>query len=584
MCTLNNIEWKAIDWKIVQSKVFVWQQEIYTASKNGDISSVRKLQHVLLKSKEAKLLAVRRVTQDNQGKKTAGIDGIKSLNPKQRLELAGKLCFPTPASPLRRVWLPKPGRTEKRPLGIPTIHDRALQALLKLAMEPEWEARFEPNSFGFRPGRSALDAVAAIKNCLVKRSKYVLDADIAKCFDTIDHAKLLDKIGFKGIYRTQLKYWLKAGVLDANIFQQTEKGTPQGGIISPLLANIALHGLETHLKGCFADIPVHFGTSGLKMEPGDAKKSLHVIRYADDFVILHYNRDVVLRCKEETQKFLADIGLELSTAKTRLAHTLVLNESDTAELGFDGTTGFNFLGFTFKQFKTVHRSAWNRGERLGFKTLVYPSKASLKKHQDKLKYIVLDKGKGLDQRRLIKTLNPVIRGWASYFGTSDANTTGHLAKQDHLLYLKLRRWSKRIKGSAMGGTSFWFKAGTRRWNFGIKNFIKLISHTEYSLPLNSSEGYVRVRQNASPFDGNETYWSSRISRLPRHPTIIKKLLKKQKGRCKWCGLIFTDDDIIEKDHIIPRRKPFNGPNELSNLQLLHRHCHDTKTATEIASP
>jgi RNA-directed DNA polymerase len=581
MCTLN-LEWKAIDWKSVQSKVFVWQQEIYTASKGGDIRTVRKVQRVLLNSIEAKLLATRRVTQDNKGKKTPGVDGISELSPKERIELAGKLCFPTRPKPLRRVWLPKPGKTEKRPLGIPTIQDRALQGLLKLAMEPEWEARFEANSYGFRPGRSPHDAIAAIKGCISKRSKYVLDADIAKCFDSIDHDKLLDKVGFKkGAYRTQLRYWLKAGVLDANVFQPTETGTPQGGVISPLLANIALHGLENHLKDHVAGMKLYFGTSNKKMGTKDARSSVHVIRYADDFVVLHYSREVLLACREETKKFLAEIGLELSAAKTRLTHTLELKADDTSELGFDGIVGFNFLGFTIKQWKSIHRSMYHKKTKLGFKTLVIPSKDSQKKHQRKLKQVILKDGLGLDQTKLIEILNPIIRGWASYFGVSDANSAGILSKQGYLLYLKLRKWSKRKKGSIKGGTSYWFKTPNSNWSFGIKNQIKLVSYGDHSLPLNSTDGYVKIRGEASPFDGNESYWTARFNRIPGHTTVTKILLRKQKGKCKWCGLPFTDDDVIERDHIIPRREPFNGSNEISNLQLLHRHCHDIKTANEV---
>lgn len=578
MSTLNIKEWRAIDWKLVQSKVLAWQKEIYTASKQNDIRTVRKIQHVLLNSYEAKLLAVRRVTQDNRGKKTAGIDGVKSLTPKQRLEMVGILKFPTPSKPVRRVWIPKPGKKEKRSLGIPTMHDRCLQGLFKLAMEPEWEARFEPNSFGFRPGKNAHDAVSAIRNCIDKNSKYVIDADIAACFPSIDHSALLNKIGFTGKYRTQIKYWLKAGVLDSNVFEKTEVGTPQGGIISPLLANIALHGLEEHLKGCFSDIPTYYSLSGKKIASINAPKSLHVIRYADDFVVLHNNRKVILRCLEETKKFLSTVGLELSVAKTRLTHTLELREDDTKELGFDGKVGFNFLGFTIKQFKSVHRSAKLNGIKLGYKTLIYPSSDSLKKHQESLAKIILRDGRSLDQSRLIAALNPVVHGWACYFGVSDANTMDQLVKQDHLMYLKLRKWSKR-KGSAKKGAAYWFKSETRKWNFGIKDGIFLVTHFQYSLPFGSM-GYVRVRSHSSPFDGDDKYWNERNKRNPSHTKTVKILLKNQEGRCAWCGLQFRDDDVMEKDHIIPLRKPFNGSDEMDNLQLLHGHCHDTKTAQE----
>lgn len=573
-------EWRAINWKLVQSRVLKLQQEIYTASKVNDMKQLRKLQHVLLKSYEGKLLAVRKVTQDNRGKSTAGIDGVKKLTPEERLIMVERLNIPTKAQPVRRVWIPKPGKKELRPLGIPTIHDRCLQCLLKLAMEPEWEARFEPTSYGFRPGKNAHDAIAAIKNCLIHEPKYVLDADIKACFPSINHTALLNKIGFKGKYRKQIKFWLEAGVMDNGIFEHTDVGTPQGGIISPLLANIALHGLEIYLKQCFADIPTYFTTSGKKKSNTDSRKGLHVIRYADDFVILHSSREVVLRCAEETKKFLLLMGLELSESKTRLTHSLELKENDTKELGFDGIVGFNFLGFTVKQFYSVHRSATYRKKKLGYKTLIYPSRISINKHQRNLADIILKHGINLSQLALISKLNPVIRGWASYFGVSDANTMQFLTKQDHLLYFKLRRWSKRKKGSVVKGISYWFKTPTRKWNFGIKNICKLVDHAKYSLPLNGKGGYTRARGEKSPFDGDDIYWIERKTKNPRSPNTIRFLLKRQKGRCALCGEIFTDDDIMEKDHIIPRRKPFYGSDKVINLQLLHGHCHDNKTALE----
>lgn len=175
--------WNTIPWKKIQIHVFKLQKRIYRASSRDDVRTVRKLQRLLMKSRSAKLLAVRRVTQDNQGKKTAGVDGVKSLTPEQRLALVDTLTIGQKAQPVRRVWIPKPGSKEMRPLGIPTIHDRALQALVKLALEPEWEARFEANSYGFRPGRSCHDAIQAIHTAINHKPKYVLDADIAKCFD-----------------------------------------------------------------------------------------------------------------------------------------------------------------------------------------------------------------------------------------------------------------------------------------------------------------------------------------------------------------------------------------------------------------
>jgi RNA-directed DNA polymerase len=204
-----------------------------------------------MSSWSAKCLATRRVTQDNQGKKTSGVDGRAALEPEERLVLAHTLSLGAKPQPIRRVWIPKPGTDEQRPLGIPTIADRARQALVKLALEPEWEARFEPNSYGFRPGRSCHDAVAAIFQSIKQCPKYVLDADIAKCFERIDHGALLEKLNTFPRLRRVIKGWLEAGVLDGDRLFPTEQGTPQGGVLSPLLANVALHGLEKAVLDAF---------------------------------------------------------------------------------------------------------------------------------------------------------------------------------------------------------------------------------------------------------------------------------------------------------------------------------------------
>jgi retron-type reverse transcriptase/5-methylcytosine-specific restriction endonuclease McrA len=219
------VEWKDTNWRKLERVVFKLQKRIYRATQRGDVKAVRKLQKTLMRSWSAKCLAVRKVTQDNQGKKTAGIDGVKSLTPLQRLELVSKLSLNQKAKPTRRVWIPKPGSEEKRPLGIPTMYDRALQALVKQTIEPEWEARFEPNSFGFRPGRSCHDAIEAIFTVIAQKSRYVLDADISKCFDCINHEALLEKLNTFPTIRRQIRAWLKAGVIDKGVFDDTSEGT-----------------------------------------------------------------------------------------------------------------------------------------------------------------------------------------------------------------------------------------------------------------------------------------------------------------------------------------------------------------------
>src|SRR5947209_9962333 len=240
--------WNQLPWRKLEKHVFRIQKRIFRASQCGNTRAVHKLEKLLMKSEAARLLAVRRVTQDNQGKKTAGVDGIKSVKPQDRFVMASQIhptCWKHQASqPVRRVWIPKLGKAEKRPLGIPPMIERCKQALAKMALEPEWEAKFEPNSYGFRPGRSCHDAREAIFHCISQKEKYVLDADIAKCFDRINHQALLEKLATIPTIRQIIKSWLKAGMMEGEKLFPTEEGTPQGGIISPLLANIALHGLE----------------------------------------------------------------------------------------------------------------------------------------------------------------------------------------------------------------------------------------------------------------------------------------------------------------------------------------------------
>ena len=279
--------WNEIDWKTVEKQVFKLQKRIYKASASGNVKLVHSLQRLLTKSYYGKLLATRRVTQDNQGKKTAGVDGVKSLNPSQRTELVRDLKLKGKCKPTRRVNIPKPNG-ETRPLGIPCMEDRAKQALVKLALEPEWEAKFEPNSYGFRPARSAHDAIGAIFLTINQKAKYVLDADIAKCFDRIDHNKLLTKLNTYPRLRREIKSWLKSGYMDGKDLFPTKEGTPQGGVISPLLANIALHGMETELKKLARTWK---GNKQKNME------NLSIIRYADDFVILHKDIEKIHECK-----------------------------------------------------------------------------------------------------------------------------------------------------------------------------------------------------------------------------------------------------------------------------------------------
>ena len=558
--TLNKnqtVEWSEINWRKAERLTFKLQKRIFQASERGDVKAVRKLQKTLINSWSAKCIAVRRVTQDNQGKNTAGVDGIKSLTPKQRMNLVGRLKLTNKVKPTRRVNIPKPGTTETRPLGIPTINDRALQALVKLALEPEWEAKFEPNSYGFRPGRSCHDAIEAIFISIKQKDKYVLDADISKCFDRIDHKALISKIHTYPTLSRQIQAWLRAGYMDGKELFPTNDGTPQGGVISPLLANIALHGMEERVKQ-YAET--------LKGRKLANRQSLSLIRYADDFVIIHEDLNVVKKCQEIIANWLSDMGLELKPSKTKLTHTL--NE-------IEGNVGFEFLGFHVQQHRVGnYRCAKNpKGTLLGFTTLITPSKAKIKTHLVKIAKVI-DTHKTAPQAALISKLNPIIRGWSNYYTTVVSKAT--FSKVDTLTYDKLRAWARTRGKGSINKDKYWRTVGDKDWCFSTEDGIELFNHA--STPI---VRHTKVKGKASPFNGDWIYWSKRRGEYPETPSRVSKLIKKQKGICPHCGLYFTSTDIVEVDHIKPTS--IGGKDIYDNLQLLHKHCHDTKTAKDGSS-
>jgi RNA-directed DNA polymerase len=539
-------EWRDIDWPKVEDDVHTLQRRIYRASQREDVKVVHRLQRLLMSSWSAKCLAIRRVTQDNQGKKTPGVDGVASLGPEERLLLIENLSLDAKPQPTRRVWIPKPGTDEKRPLGIPTMYDRALQALVKLALEPEWEARFEPNSYGFRPGRSCHDAVEAIFNGIKQCPKYVLDADIAKCFDCINHEALLNKLQTFSPLRRVVNAWLKAGVLDGGTLFPTEQGTPQGGVISPLLANVALHGLETAIVTAFPG-DKRLGTKTVAWKP-------MVVRYADDFVVMHRDLGVIRECQAIAQKWLRGMGLELKPSKTRIAHTL-------QEMGEN--VGFDFLGFTIRQFPAgKYRSGrYSTGKPVGFKTIIKPSKKKVILHQERLAEVVRHM-RNATQEALIKTLNPIIKGWCNYYRTVVSAKT--FTKVDAVLHHLLIRWAKRRhprKGLRWIVSKYWHDPV---WTFGTKDGQTLRRHSKTKIVR-----HVKVKGEKSPFDGDWKYWASRQSYYPGVSPWLALLLKRQHGKCLYCGLLFMPDDLLEVHHV------HHGPDKKTfTLEALHRHCHD----------
>jgi RNA-directed DNA polymerase len=534
--------WQEIPWTKVQRHVFRLQKRIYQATQRGDVRTVRKLQNLLSKSWYARLLAVRRVTQENKGKRTAGIDGAKSLKAPARWRLARQLRLDGKATPLRRIWIPKRGTSEKRPLGIPTQHDRAKQTLVRQALEPQWEAKLSAHFYGFRPGRSCHDAIEAIFHCIKYRPQYALKVDIAKCFDRIDHSALLAKLQSTPSIRRQVRAWLRSGIMEADTFTPTTAGTPQGGSVSPLLALIALHGIDEAITEVYPEA--------------------RVIAYADDCMVLHPDRSVLEHSQQLLTTWLADIGLALNATKTRIRHTL---EGDQP--------GMDFLGFHIRQYRVgKHQSGTTpQGVPLGHKTLIKPAKSNVADHLAELGRIVRE-ARAWPQVALIQKLNPKIRGWANYYRSGVSKAT--FSRLDYLMWAKLRHWAnwRHPKKTAGWVVKRYWTQRDARWVFATAatrgGLISLTFHNE--VPIRR---HFKVAGHRSPYDGDWVYWSARQGRYPTVSPRLATLLKKQKGRCAGCGLYFQHDDPLEIDHIDGNRKN----SRLINLQVLHGHCHDVKT-------
>src|SRR3989440_9708899 len=479
-----NRDRNSLPWGSLEQQVVRMQKQIFQASQRGDKQAVHTLQQRLMESEAARLLAVRRVAEENQGKNTAGVDGVKSLGPKERLEMASAIhpnhWSHQPSMPVRRVWVPKPGTVERRPLAILPMIDRCKQALVKLALEPEWEAKFEPHSYGFRPGRSTHDAIAAILVAIERQPSFVFDADIEEAFDSINQAVVLDKLQTYPALRQAINAWLTAGVVDGNTYSPSETGIAQGGVLSPLLMNVALHGMEAVVIEDAAN--------------GHGREQPLLARYADDFVILHADLKELQQAVRRVKHWLARVGLHLHADKTRFTHTLT---------PYQGQVGFDFLGFNIRQEPEEKIPRGQSGQqhlpggkaiitplarRLaphkhspGVKTIIKPSQEASKRHLAAIDQR-LQQLQTAPQGRVIAELNPLIVGWAAYYnGVVEAST---MSRYDDLVEQRLMNWaSKRHPGKERDWLlgRYWHRAGEHRRAFATQDGVQLRAYRQTSI-------------------------------------------------------------------------------------------------------
>jgi RNA-directed DNA polymerase len=516
------LDWGAIDWRACEQDVRRLRQRIFKAAREGDWPKVRNLQKLMLRSRATTLVSVRQVTQRNAGRKTAGIDGEVALTPEARARLAVRvhqsIASWNPRA-VKRVYIPKASnRAKLRPLGIPVLMDRCHQQRVRHALEPEWEARFEPRSYGFRPGRSCQDAIAAVysvcKGPTAKRA-WALDADLAAAFDNIDHDHLLACLGLFPA-RDLIRGWLKAGVFEAGKgFAPTEEGTPQGGVVSPCLLNVALHGLEeaagVRYRAC--------GTQAGNLTPG----SPATVRYADDVVVLCHSQQQAEQVKAQLAQWLAPRGLAFNEDKTKIVH---LSE------------GFDFLGFSVRRYNNS-------------KLLIKPSKAAVRRLRERLA-AEMRTLRGGNAMMVIAALSPIIRGWAAYYrGVVSSELFSWL---DSYLWKLLYKWATRrhrnkpkrwIVGRYFGKFN---KFRNDRWVFGDRNSGAYLVKFSWT----AIQRHVLVTGAASPDDpALAQYWATRRNKVkPPLDRYTLHLLTRQHGLCPLCG-----------DHLLTAGQPPNSPEQ-----------------------
>lgn len=541
--------WHSLDWAKIQTSVRKTQLKIAQATGEGNWRRVKRLQRMLTHSFHGRCLAVRRVTE-NRGRKTPGVDGEKWATPRSKFQAVMRLSEKRGyrPQPLRRVWIPKPGKQEKRPLGIPTMLDRAMQALYLLALEPVIESTSDPKSYGFRPDRSTADAMTELFHLLAPEVApvWVLEGDIKGFFDNINHDWLCRNVPMD---RTVLRKWLRAGVIDRRQIMATEAGTPQGGIISPCLANATLNGLETQLKRHLAK------KLGVKKA---GRTKVQVMRYADDFVITAASKELLENeVRPWVEQFLSVRGVELSREKTQITHI---------------HQGFDFLGWNFRKY--VPKSPYRKD-----KLLIKPSKKNISAFYRKMREIV--KGSGtLTQEALIGQLNPVLRGWAHYHAPVVAKAT--FSTLDHLIHWRLWRWAKRRhpkKSAAWIRKKYFHSINGRNWLFAFpyRNSKTEVKYRRlYALADTTIVRHKRLPGDYQPYDAaQELKWEKlRVQRMQhklRYRGQILGLFRRQQGKCALCGHAISKETGWHDHHVV--RRVDGGPDTLSNRVLLHPNCH-----------
>lgn len=530
----QTLTWSEIDWTATETVVKRLQGRIYRAAAAGNGRQVKNLQKLLVRSTSAKRLAVRRVTQQNAGRNTPGMDGVVCKTPESRMRLSNDLSLKGyRPQPVRRAYIPKAdGR--RRPLGIPTIRDRAMQMLVKMALEPEWETRFEANSYGFRPGRCTMDAIVALHAMLAPAgaSEWVLDADISGCFDNIGHCPLPARLP---TFTTIIRRWLTSGTVELGTWTPTTAGTPQGGILSPLLANVALDGME-RLFGA----EDHRGSPVRPSRRRGLNHGIGLVRYADDLVVTAPTREILETYVMPTlTTFLGGRGLKLSETKTRIVHI---------------DDGFNFLGFTVRRYRGV--------------ILTTPQKAKVVQHLRTI-HDYLSGHRQASPSQVISELNPLIQGWANYYRHGASKRAFHSV--DHHVQAKLWRWAKRRHPTK---TATWVRSRyfDAKWNF-VDGRTRLARHDDIPITRHS-----KVQGKRSPLNpDDQDYWDARQHRRmteAMRSSIRSTLLKRQDDRCAMCHVRFDPEEdlpLIDEHHDTPRH--LGGTDQIDNLQLVHRWCH-----------